>query len=226
MKRPDIALTDLSALEQRDIRFLLSGFPGSGGHEKTDRSIVCIPQTLETMVESRSVFDRITSTETGMLDVSPFLMFNVLLRGRFASSRQPKSRSAMNYLSNVLSLFVQNERFYRYRLAPNSTFQYITDMQEEMQRLDSEQRFLLSAHIGNYCLFLTALFSDWLDNPYRRRCINSQYYVSQGQAYYDLAASSALAQKYSLREVLYGLARRFEEYRRGLSAITRDHLKI
>lgn len=224
MRRPDFALTDLSALEQRDIHFLMTGFPGNAGRENSGLDIVCVPQTLETVVESRSVFERITSTGGGMLDVSPFLLFNVLLRERFSGSVQFRSRRIMNYLANVLSLFVRNERVYRYRLE-ESAFEYITDMQIEMQRLDSNHRFLLSTHIGNYCLFLTGLFSGWLENPYRRRSIDSRYYINQGQAHYDLAASSVLAEQYSLREVLYGLAGRFEEYRAGLSSIAHEYLR-
>jgi hypothetical protein len=220
MARPDFARSDLGVLAQGDLRFLLERFPAPGQtYEAIAANLKLLPSTLESMLDSDYVFQQILDRRELLLDVSPFLLFNVLLRRSLGKLRTPQERKAVNYMANVLALFARTDRLYRVQPDDPETKAYIVDMLSEAAGVDSARQFCIYAHIGNFTLFLTGVFPGWIEHRhrYQHRPLDRRYYTQQGQSGYHQAALHRLARDYGLDDVFMRLALDFEGYARALN---------
>lgn len=229
MRRPDFARTNLSGLADRDLEFLLENMPQPGSsYQDIARLINSLPTTLESMLTSEYVFQMIYNRQRQLLNISPFLLFSVLLRRSLARPRSALDRQVINYLANLLTLFIRTDRVYRVEpgdLAPHS---YVVDLLQEVQDADPYRQFITYAHVGNYALWLTGLQLEWLEyrHRYHRRPIDAQYYVASGRSNFGQAARHRLAKEFSLEDVFLRLAMRFEYYKQGLNYMVRHFMPM
>ena len=226
-QQPDFARTDVSPLTDRDLRFLIENFPAPGGnYEEIARLIHELPTTVESMLDSDYVLDRILARRELLLDISPFLLFNVLLRRSLDGHRNKAERSIINYLANLLSLFVSTERMQRVASGDEHTHGYLVSMIEEAEGADPRRKFLIYAHIGNFALFLTGMFPQWIEHRHRfgRRSVDMKFYSDFGRAYFDMAAGHPLAEEYRLDSVFFRLSYMFDDYQQAMNRMARDYL--
>ncbi|HKF93481.1 MAG TPA: hypothetical protein VKB53_09890 [Gammaproteobacteria bacterium] len=220
MTRPDFARSDLGNLAQGDFRFLLEHFPAPGQtYEDIAANIQSMPSTLESLLSSDYAFREIVNRRGLLLDVSPFLLFNVLLRRSLGKIRSAPERKAVNYIANVLALFVRADRLYRVQPNDPETKAYIVDMLAEAAEAVGARQFCIYAHVGNFALFLTGVFPAWIEHRhrYKRRPVDRGYYAQQGQTNYHHAAVHRLAREYGLDDVFMRLALDFDSYARALN---------
>jgi hypothetical protein len=220
VSRPDFARTDVGALDTGDLRFLLEHFPAPGEDYKAIAAhLQALPNTLESMLDSDYVFRQIVDRRELLLDVSPFLLFNVLLRRSVGKSRTVPERKAVNYIANVLALFVRADRLWRVQAHDIETKEYIVDMLAEAAEADGSRRFCIYTHIGNFTLFLTGVFPGWIEHRhrYKRRPVDRSYYAQNGRSSYHQAALHHLAREYGLDDVFMRLALDFDGYARALN---------
>lgn len=227
MSRPDFAVTDVHALQQRDLRFLIDHFPAPGrSYEEIAGLFTRIPTTVESMLDSEFVLRGILESRSLLIDVSPFLLFNVLLRQVLGSGRAPLDRRVIHYLANLLSLFVHADRAHRIAPHEHETCSYLVEMIDKATTADARRRFLIYSHIGNYSLYLSGLFPQWIEHRhrYKRRPVDTGYYIDFGRAYFERAATHPLARKYGLDEVFLRLALLFDHYQRALNDLASRYL--
>lgn len=226
-KRPDFVCTDVSPLSHGDLRFLLENFPAPcDSYEAIAQRIHELPATIESMLSSDFVLEGILAHRDRLLDISPFLLFNVLLRRTLHEHRDKVDRSIINYIANLLSLFVRTERLYRVSPEDEQMHDYLFSMIEEAENADERRRFLIHAHIGNFALFLTGMFPEWIAHRHRhgRRTVDLKFYTDFGRAYFDMAASHPLAEHYRLQTVFFRLAVMFERYQQAMHHMSRQYL--
>lgn len=222
---PDFARTSLQPLDG-DLRFLLEGFPEPGrDYESMAEAIERLPSTLESLLDSDWVLGRILDRREIILDVSPFLFFSVVLRKAVGRPRGALERKVLNYIANVLSLFVHTDRLYRVQPGDRETKAYIVDLIEEAAESDSRRQFSIYAHIGNFTLFLAGLYPRWIEyrHRYKRQLVGRDYYEQQGQIHFHQAAQHRLAQEYRLRDVFLRLALDFRRYAQGLNCMAETY---
>jgi hypothetical protein len=227
MHKPDFAKTESTALAQRDLRFLIDHFPRPGRDlAEIARLLNEMPTTLESMLESDFVYECIMQRRDGWVEISPFLLFNVLLRRVMEGRRTPLDRRVINYLANLLSLFVHADRVHRVQALDAQTFEYLVDLVEEASRSGDVRRFMVHAHIGNFSLYLAGLRARWVEHRhrYKRRPVTVDYYRQMGSSYYHTASRHPLAGEFGLREVFGQLAQRFEEYQGALDRLSTQYL--
>lgn len=227
MHRPDFACTDTGALSDTDLQFLVDNFPLPGRSvEAIADAIVEFPSTIESMLESKFVIDTLLDNRTLLLRVSPFLFFNVLLRHALpARRRNPTERKTINYVANLLCLFIHTDRLYLFQTHEQRAFTYLWEMIDEAERAEPRHRFLIYSHIGNYSLYLSGVFADWLEHRHRhgRRIMHPGFYRDFGRAYFERASSHHMARQYGLDGVFAHLAGAFDDYRHALEHIAPAH---
>jgi hypothetical protein len=227
MAKPDFAYTNLHQLENRDLQFLIENMPAPGkNYQEIAEVIQYLPTTVESMLTSDYLFHAILDRRQLLLDISPFLLFSVLLRRSLSGHRSALDRRVINYLANLLSLFVHTDRVYRVRPGDATPREYLVDLIQDAEQADSQHQFIIHAHIGNYALYLTGLFPQWIEHrhQYRRRPVNINYYVDFGRSYFDLAAKHSLARDFNLSDVFFRLAVMFEHYQQGLNRMANHFL--
>ncbi len=226
MRTPDFACTAPDRLEERDLRFLIENMPqGGGSYEEIARLLETMPSTIESMLTSDYVYALIRDRRNLLLSISPFLLFGVLLRRSLDVPRSPVERRVINYLANLLALFVRAERVYRVE-ADADPRAYVVELLQGLGEAEPRRQFVTYAHIGNYALWLTGLQAVWLEHRHRygRRPVDARYYESQGRAYFDRAAHHSLAREFGLDDVFLRLAMMFDHYRAGLERMRRDEM--
>ena len=227
MNQPDFAAAQTAQLTERDLLFLFEHFPQPGVDAiEAVRRAHKMPSTLESLLESDYVRRAMLDRSVAWLDISPRLFFNVLLRHALPERRSPGERRAINYVANVLGLFVHAERVVRVQPGDERTYEYIVDLVTEAASAGPERQFMVHCHIGNYALFLSGLYARAIEHRhrYRRRPVSLDYYRQAGRSFYATAAQNWRAQRYGLRDVFHQLAHRFDYYRGGLHRIATETL--
>ncbi len=226
-RRPDFACTDIGRLTDKDLRFLIDNFPAPGGSFEEMAALVHeLPTTIESMLDSDFLVRRILERRDLLLDVSPFLLFNVMLRQVLDHRRSRDERGIINYIANLLSLFVHTERLYRVAPGDEQTHAYLVEMIGEAENADPRRQFLIYAHIGNFALFLTGMFPGWIEHRHRyhRRSVDKRFYTDFGRAYFEMAANHPLAEAYQLDSVFFRLAFLFEDYQQAVNRMASEYL--
>jgi hypothetical protein len=225
--RPDIVARGLDRLTDKDLRFMVENFPQpAASYKDMARIFASLPTTLASMLDAEYVYCKIFENRQELLEISPFLLFNVLLRRCLGGAHTQTERAVVNYLANLLSLFVRTERVYRPEAGDSQSYEYFVDLAAEAARADERRSFLLHAHIGNYALYLTGIFRDSLEyrHRYKRRPVDARYYADMGRVGYRDAASNRLARVYALDDVFLRLALHFDHYRKRLNMLAREYL--
>ena len=228
MRRPDFARTELQPLNDGDLRFLIDSFPQpASSYAEMARVLDELPNTLESMLTSQSVVQRVIFDREKLLRISPFLLFNVLLRQVLDDHRRAAERRVVNYLANLMALFVTQHRLYRIDSADAEAYGYLVDMIEQAVSADRRRRFLVHAHVGNFSLFMTGMFGAYLEERFKhgRRTVGTDYYADLGSASFSQASVLPPAQEYELTDVFVRLALTFDTYRRALGNIATDYLR-
>lgn len=227
MSRPDFARTDTGALSDADLQFLMDNFPLPGrDFQEIAEAVNQFPSTLESMLESDFVLEALLDSRELLLRVSPFLFFNAVLRRALpARRRSPIERKAINYVANLLCVFIHSDRLHRFQAHEQRAFVYLWEMIEEAERADPRRRFLIYSHIGNYSLYLSGLFADWIRHRHRygRRSVDLKFYSDFGRAYFERASDHQMARTYELDDVFLHLADAFDDYRRALHQLAPAH---
>lgn len=229
MRRPDFACSDLGRMPDQDLKFLIENLPTAGGSYREIAAVISdLPSTLESMLTSDYVFDLIRDRQRLVLDISPFLLFSVLLRRSLGRPRSALERRVINYLANLLTLFIRTDRLFRVAPDEAEPHAYVWELVEQLERADARGQFLTCAHIGNYALWLTGLQAEWLHQRHRhgRRTVSPDYYADFGRAYFDRAARHRMAEEFGLNDVFLRLAIMFDHYQRGLSHMRRDFMPL
>ncbi|MFZ0256073.1 MAG: hypothetical protein WAN46_10580 [Gammaproteobacteria bacterium] len=229
MRSPDFAHTDLEHLESRDLQFIIEHFPLPGrSYEEIARLVHTLPTTLESLLNSDYLFREVCGETKLLLNISPFLLFSVLLRRNLRDHRAKPDRKIINYLANLLSLFIRADRLFRVEPHDRRDHKYLVDLISEGEAANARRQFLIHSHIGNYALFISGLFPAWIEHRYRyqRRPINGQFYIDMGRTYFQRAATHPMAHELGLDDVFLRLALLFEAYKRTLNEISSSYLKL
>lgn len=224
--QPDVVARGLN-LTDNDLRFMVENFPQpAASYDDMARIFASLPTTLESMLDAEYVYRKIFENCWQLLQISPFLLFSVLLRRYIGGARTQTDRAVVNYLANLLSLFVRADRVYGPEGGDGQSYEYFVDLAAEAARSDERRRFLLHAHIGNYALYLTGIFRDTLEyrRRYKRRAVDARYYADMGRVGYRDAASNRLAKVYKMDDVFLRLALQFDHYRDRLNVLAREYL--
>ncbi len=217
--QPDFARTRLDPLSEPDLHFLLAQMPGQA-HDFAEVAglLAAFPSTVESMLSSARVFDAIQDPRAQILTISPFLYFNVLLRHALDDARGRPERRVINYLANLLALFLHGDRALRADPEQPTRYRYMVELLAALEAAPEPRKFILRAHIGNYALWLTGMQGEWLEQRHRygRRAVAPEYYAELGQGHFHQAARDPEALRLGLEDVFMRLALLFDYYRAGL----------
>jgi hypothetical protein len=152
---------------------------------------------------------------------SPQLAFYVMVRHTLVDAGLDDAVIA-DYIAALLIEFAVHGRAYRIARHDDKTYRYIVDIVTDLEDEDSKRRqFLLRAHIGNYALWLSGLFPDYVvARVHRRGAPGLEYYEELGATGFLSASQFDLADQHDLREVFRQVAFGFRLVRRALNQLS------
>ena len=159
---------------------------------------------------------------------SPEILAYVLVRQSLLESGID-DRATADYIATLLLRFGCGNRAYRISDESDQEFHYLVDigMREEKGGEGGTVRnaFLLHSHLGNYSLWITGLFPDYLEARVQRRGAPAlSYYERMGATGYRKAAETPHAESLRIEGILRGVAEDFTGVRRALNRLADRHL--
>ncbi|HET9949624.1 MAG TPA: hypothetical protein VFQ22_11925, partial [Longimicrobiales bacterium] len=134
-------------------------------------------------------------------------------------------RATADYVASLLVAFGRQGRAYRVSENTTEEYHYLVDMVARLADADRREAFLLRSHLGNFSLWLSGLFPDYLNARTQRRGAPSiSYYERMGATGYRLAARSPEAASLGLDRVLSDVAETFAGVRSALNLVSDRYL--
>lgn len=154
----------------------------------------------------------------------PGLVFYVLVRHALLEDGVTEHALA-DYLAALLLAFGRQGRAYRVLEDDAFEFRYLSDIAAEGDRSGGRRAFLLRAHLGEFALWLSGVFPDYITHRVQRRgAPGLSYYEQLGSHGYRLAAGSSEAANHGLAELYRSCADSFPTLRVALNRVSDHHL--
>ncbi len=157
------------------------------------------------------------------VSVPPPVIFYVLVRQALLEGGIDDENTS-DYVASMLVSFGQAGRAYRISDGDDREFHYLTDMISELRSADGRRRFLLRVHLGDFALWMSGLFPDYLEARTRRKGAPPiSYFEELGVTGYRGASESFEAGELGMDTVLMGVANQFSAVRTALNRISDRH---
>ena len=157
------------------------------------------------------------------VSVPPPVIFYVLVRQALLEGGIDDETTS-DYVASMLVSFGRARRAYRISDGDDNEFHYLTDMIAELRSADGRHRFLLSVHMGDFALWMSGLFPDYLEARTRRKGAPPiSYFEELGATGYRGASESLEAGELGMDIVLRDVANQFSAVRTALNRISDRH---
>lgn len=123
-------------------------------------------------------------------------------------------RDLSDYAASLVLAFGREDRAYRISEHDENTYGYVVDLAQETARADDRRQFQVLAHLGNFALWLTGIFPDYIAaRRARKGGPDLEYYEAAGKRGFQRAAGHRLAESYGLAGLLGEAGAFFTEMR-------------
>lgn len=154
----------------------------------------------------------------------PEIVFYVLVRQAMLE-RGVDDTVAADYVASLLVAFGRSRRAYRISEDGEEEYGYLVDLMTRLRDARGREAFLLRAHMGNFALWLSGLFPDFLEARMRRKGAPPiSYYEQMGSTGYMMASRSPEASALGLEATLGAVARHFGGVRSALNRVSDRYL--
>ena len=131
------------------------------------------------------------------------------------------SRALADYVAAVLVAFGGHGRSERVGSSDDEQYETLGELIEDANDADPRRSFLVRAHLGNYALWKSGLFPDYIEHRrWKKGGPDIGYYDEMGKRGFQLASDHRLAEQHGLRVLYATAATRFEVLRAALNNIS------
>jgi hypothetical protein len=130
-------------------------------------------------------------------------------------------RLLADYLSALVVHFGTRDRSARVGESDDQIYAALTDLLSDVNDPDARRSFLVRAHLGNYALWLSGIFPDFVEQRrWNRGGPQLEYYEEMGRRGFQLAAEHRLAEEHGLAPLYAAAADRFGLLRLALNSLS------
>ena len=130
-------------------------------------------------------------------------------------------RMIADYLAALVMHFGVRDRAWRVSDADDQVYVALADLAADLDDPDGRRSFLVRTHLGNYALWLSGLFPDYVEHrKWRRGGPDLDYYEEMGRRGFQLAADHRLAENHGLATLYATAAERFGLLRAALNDVS------
>ena len=130
-------------------------------------------------------------------------------------------RGLADYVSAILLNFGMRDRAYRISATDDEVYDAIVALCADLDDPDARRSFLVRTHLGNYALWLSGIFPDFIEQRrWRRGGPDLDYYEEMGRRGFQLAADHRLAEEHGLSTLYSSAAERFGLLRTALNSVS------
>ena len=130
-------------------------------------------------------------------------------------------RMLADYVASILLHFGLGSRASRVAESDDEVYATLAEMSGALESADPQRSFLVRAHLGNYALWMSGVFPDYIElRRWRRGGPNLDYYEEMGRRGFTLAADHRLAAQHGLTALFEAAAARFPVLRQALNNVS------
>ena len=130
-------------------------------------------------------------------------------------------RVLADYVASVMMHFGLRDRAHRITDADDQTYDTLADVSADLEGVDPKRSFLARAHLGNYALWFSGIFPDYIvGRQWRRGGPDLDYYEMMGRRGFELAAAHKLAGEYGMAQLYTAAAEHFAMLRIALNDVS------
>jgi hypothetical protein len=130
-------------------------------------------------------------------------------------------RGLADYVSSIVIHFGLRDRAQRISDSDDEVYDAVVRMCEDLNDPDVRRSFLVRTHLGNYALWLSGIFPDYIEQRrWRRGGPDLDYYEEMGRRGFQLAADHRLAEEHGLAPLYATAAERFGVLRSALNTVS------
>ncbi|HEY7232606.1 MAG TPA: hypothetical protein VH539_00590 [Gemmatimonadaceae bacterium] len=130
-------------------------------------------------------------------------------------------RSLADYLASIVVHFGIRDRSTRLGESDDRIYAALTDLYHDVNDPDARRSLLVRAHLGNYALWLSGIFPDYVEHRrWNRGGPHLGYFEEMGRRGFQLAAEHRLAEEHGLAPLYAAAADRFGLLRLALNSLS------
>ena len=130
-------------------------------------------------------------------------------------------RAVADYCAALLLVFGRGDRALRVSEHDDDRTAYLVDLMIAAGRAEGERRFRVQMHIGDFALWMTGIFPDYIAaRRARKGGPGLDYYERAGRAAFLEASDHTLAGRYGLGDVLRQAGERFAQLRVAMNRMS------
>lgn len=171
---------------------------------------------MDAMLDDRRTLGAILDDRT-LVPAPAGLVLYVMLRHALLE-HSIESPALADYVAALVLEFGGGRRSYRIDPDDDREYFYLVDILQDLAGARGARAFLLRVHLGNFSLWLSGLFPDYVTYRERRKgAPGLSYFEDMGRSGYSMAADDPHAGFASLDGVFRDMARTFGPLRRALN---------
>ena len=198
-----------------DFDFIVRSLSHSPRSAVSLQQLLIDAETRDEILEHDALASAILDS-TDSLQISTPLYFYVLCR-RVLKNTSVSSRDAADYIAAMLDTFTHTTRMQRPDAGHDVEMRYLSDILVAIRNAPPSEAFLLRAHLANYALFLSGLFSENIDKRAKRGAPDLSFYEELGRSSFRAASEHRDAKRFDLHRIYGELADGFREARLALN---------
>jgi hypothetical protein len=198
-----------------DFDFIVRSLSHSPRDAVSLQELLIDADTRDEVLEHDSLASAIIDS-TDRLQISTPLYFYVLCR-RVLKNTSVSSRDAADYIAAMLDAFTHTARMQQPNPNHDVDMRYLSDILIAIRNAPPSEAFMLRAHLANYALFLSGLFSENIDKRAKRGAPDLSFYEELGRANFRAAAEHRDAKRFDLQRIYHELSEGFREARLALN---------
>lgn len=130
-------------------------------------------------------------------------------------------RYLADYVAAIVLHFGVHGRAHRIAGSDDQMYDALADLFRDVDDPDARRSFLVRTHLGNYALWLSGLFPDYIEQRrWRKGGPDLDYYEEMGRRGFHLAAAHRLAEQHGLSTLYANAAEHFGALRIALNAVS------
>lgn len=132
-----------------------------------------------------------------------------------------EDRHLADYVASIFLHFGLRDRAHRVGPSDDQVYDTLADLAGDVEDPDGQRSFLVRTHLGNYALWLSGLYPDYIEHRrWRRGGPDLEYYEQMGRRGFRLAADHRLAEDHGLATLYATAAERFGLLRAALNDVS------
>ena len=132
-----------------------------------------------------------------------------------------EDRLLADYVASIFLHFGVRDNAHRVAASDDQVYTTLADLAADLNDPDGRRSFLVRTHLGNYALWLSGVYPDYIEHRrWRRGGPDLDYYEEMGRRGFRLAADHRLAEDHGLATLYATAAERFGLLRTALNDVS------